>query len=298
MNRVSFVIPTKNEEKTLPGVLKSIREESSKLGIVIDKIVIVDDSSDQTRAVATREKTEILSGGGRGLGEAMFRGLKYASNSDVDYIVSVDGDGQANLDELKKLLQPLQKGNADLVLSSRRLEKNCIKYKYPLINAVGIRLLVWFLRRGTGLNLTDSHGGLRAMRRQVAEELDMIGIHTYVQETIFDAFQKGFRIVEIPGEWSPRQGKSRVLDSIPKYIFHTFPVIILRCGYHMNYFFPFFLILFVLGNLSCMFSWIHSLENRFLITGGILIITGFMGIGFTIILEFLLSNRLRHHEIY
>ena len=293
MSLVTFVIPTKNEEKTLSLVVRSIREESSKLGISIKKILVVDDSSDHTREVATREQADILSGGGRGLGWAMFKGLKYAANDPVDYIVTVDGDGQANLDELKNLLRPLQEDKADLILTSRRLEKNSIKYKYPFINGLGIRLLVWLLRQGTGLKLTDSHGGLRAMKKSVAEELEMIGIYTYVQETIFDAFQKGFRIIEIPGEWSPRHGKSRVLASISKYIFYTLPVIIIRCGYHISFFLPAFLILFILGNFLYFFSWINSLQIEFFITGGILIMMGFTGMGWMLVQEFLFSNLRR-----
>ena len=87
----------------------------------------------------------------------------------------------------------------------------------------------------TGLPLTDSHGGIRAMVPEVARELQIIGSHTYVQETIIDAFEKGFRIIELPSVWRKRQfGQSRVVGNIPKYIAYTLPVLLLRSGQHIR----------------------------------------------------------------
>src|SRR5262249_19327485 len=102
-------------------------------------------------------------------------------------------------------------------------------------NRLGTRLLTYFLNAKTGLGLTDSHGGIRAMRSGVVRELQMIGTHTYVQETIIDAAEKGFRIVELPSAWRVRKhGTSRVVGSIPKYVFYTLPIILLRSGHHIR----------------------------------------------------------------
>ncbi len=77
------------------------------------------------------------------------------------------------------------------------------------------------------------------MRPAVVAELEMVGTHTYVQETIIDAFEKGFRIIEIPSVWKKREnGKSRVLRSIPLYVFYTLPVLILRSGQHIKLLLP------------------------------------------------------------
>ena len=78
------------------------------------------------------------------------------------------------------------------MVASRFLEKGSIKYRYRFINNFGTQVLAGMLRRLTGLPLTDSHGGIRAMRREVAQELEMLGSHTYVQETIIDAVEKDF----------------------------------------------------------------------------------------------------------
>jgi hypothetical protein len=177
----------------------------------------------------------VLVGGGRGLGSAVYEGLKTAADLDCDFILTIDGDGQADVSELPRFLEPLERGEADLVIASRFKHAGLVRYRYRFINQFGTNVLAAMLRRFTGLPLTDSHGGIRAMRRVVAEELEMLGSHTYVQETIIDAAEKGFRIAEIPSVWNPRlHGTSRVVSSIPKYVFYTLPVLMLRSGQHIR----------------------------------------------------------------
>jgi hypothetical protein len=126
---------------------------------------------------------------------------------------------------------------------------------------MGTRILTWILRRMTGLPLTDSHGGIRVMVPDVARELQIIGSHTYVQETIIDAHEKGFRIVELPSAWRKRNfGTSRVVGSIPRYIAYTLPVLLLRSGQHIR-------ALYVLG---CLF-----LISAFVVFGVVEVEEGF-----------------------
>ena len=288
MKSIVFVIPTKNEENSLQDVLDCLQREAREIGFKVEEILVVDDSRDKTRDIARACGGRVLFGGGKGLGEAMYRGLKEAVNIQTHYIVSLDADGQANLKDLSKVLTPLEEGRADLVLTSRRLEKKSIKYRYPILNFFGIQILVFLLRRGTGLPLTDSHGGLRAMIPKVAEELEMIGTHTYVQETIFDAHDKGFRIVEVPSVWYPRQGKSRVLHSITKYVFSTLPVILLRLGWHKNLCHP-----MLLFSYFCLGILIFSLFSKSF--GVVLVTVGFLGMIQAVVLE-VLWNIIRRNN--
>ena len=88
----------------------------------------------------------------------------------------------------------------------------------------------------SGRRLSDSHGGIRAMRNEVVADLTLTGTHSYVQETILDALQKGFRVVEIPSKWKPRaHGSSRVVSSIPRYAAHTLPVLLVKSGKHLTW---------------------------------------------------------------
>ena len=212
---VSIIIPTKNEAETIANIINGIREVFDQLPYKLHEIYIVDDSRDETRKVAEKLGAIVIIGGGRGLGYAMFKALKVVSRSTCDVILSIDGDGQADLKEIPKFLSTLEKSNSDLVLGSRFLSKGSVKYKYRMRNRFGTIALSYILRMITKLPLTDSHGGLRAMRREVPEELEMIGTHSYVQETIIDAVEKGFKVTEIPSVWHVRQfGSSKVVASI------------------------------------------------------------------------------------
>lgn len=235
MWKICVVIPTKNEEASIGEVIRTAKEALAPDLCRSLHIIVVDDSTDRTRSLARTAGAQVINGGGRGLGSSMYEGLKAAASMGPDYIVSIDGDGQADLNEVSQFLRPLIEDEADLVVGSRFKGQNLVKYKYRFVNRFGTIVLAWILRRLTGLKLTDSHGGLRAMRREVVEELEMLGTHTYVQETIIDAVEKGFRVLEVPSAWKLRRhGKSRVVSSIPRYVFYSLPVLVLRSGQHIR----------------------------------------------------------------
>jgi glycosyltransferase involved in cell wall biosynthesis len=235
LRKVCFLIPTKNEEASVRDVVQSLIRTLDPARFAPPTVFVVDDSIDATRRIARAAGAEVIVGGGRGLGSSMFEGLKRAAGAPCDFIVTVDGDGQADVEEVARFLQPLLDDEADLVVASRFLEKHSIRYDYRFINNFGTQVLAGMLRQLTGLPLTDSHGGIRAMRREVAQELEMLGSHTYVQETIIDAVEKGFRVKEIASVWKPRpHGSSRVVSSIPRYVFYTLPILILRSGQHVR----------------------------------------------------------------
>lgn len=234
---VSFVIPTKNEEATINEVILSVKANVEHAGYILREIVVVDDSEDSTRRLASEAGAIVVSGESRGLGHAMLIGLKRSLQGSPDCVVSLDSDGQVDLSEIPKFIDALDTNGADLVLGSRFLNDHLIEYDYPAINRFGTRVLSWILRRATGLNLTDSHGGIRAMRPEVIKKLKLLGRHTYVQETIIDAHENGFKVIEIPSKWKKRDfGQSRVVRSIPRYVLYTLPVIILRCRPHLKFF--------------------------------------------------------------
>ena len=229
------VIPTKNEEHTIRAVIAEVREAFAALPYELE-ILITDDSTDSTRQIARDCGAHVVNGGGEGLGSAMYRGLKEALYLNPSVIVSIDGDGQTDArTEVPEFVRPILEQRADLVLGSRFARQGLVGYHYKSVNLIGTRILTWILRRMTGLPITDSHGGIRAMVPDVVRELQIIGSHTYVQETIIDAHEKGFRIIELPSVWRKRNfGQSRVVRSIPKYVAYTLPVLLLRSGQHIR----------------------------------------------------------------
>ena len=89
------VIPTRNEENTIRGVIAEVREAFTELPYDVE-VLITDDSTDSTRAIARECGAHVVNGGGEGLGSAMYRGLKEALYLDPGVILSIDGDGQTD----------------------------------------------------------------------------------------------------------------------------------------------------------------------------------------------------------
>ena len=294
--KICFVLPTRNEEATIVDLIRTLTEIGREAGFKSVSVLVTDDSRDLTRKLAKENGAIVINGGGKGLGYAMFRGLKASLMEDPDLIVMMDADGQADPFEFYKFAEPVLNDRADLVIGSRFLDGTHVEYNYKFINRFGVRILSKILRSFTGLKITDSHGGIRAMRPEVVKELEMIGAHTYVQETIIDAHEKGFRILEIPSVWKIRKaGKSRVVGSIPKYILYTLPVLILRSGKYLTW-------LYTLGSLLVMSAFLYFgiilIEENFavkemfnrlpaLVLIALLVLTGFQFLFFGFVLNIL-----------
>lgn len=222
---LTVVIPAKNEEETIGEVIEKTREYVSDYFSEV-KFVVSSGSNDSTNSIAEEKGAIVIRDGGRGLGEAMFRGLKKAADLETDYIMTIDSDLQFQPDEAPRLIESREK--ADLILGSRFLE-NDVTYKMSLTHKIGNKILTGTVNKLAGLNLTDAQTGYRLMTREVAEELRMAGKHTYVQETIIDAHQNGFTMHEVPATFAERKsGASKVVSSITQYAFRTLPVILHR----------------------------------------------------------------------
>lgn len=234
--RAVLVIPSKNEAARIGRTIEELYEIFAKKNLPKPTVLLVDDSKDDTRSIAKRLGAVVINGGGKGLGAAMYKGLKAALEYDPEVIIAYDADGQSDPNEIPLFIDPIREDKADMVLASRFLRPGLVHYRYPLVNRFGTVVLSGILRAFTGLPHTDSHGGIRSMRPEVAAELEMLGTHTYVQEAIIDAHEKGFRIIEVPSAWLKREhGKSRVVASIPTYIFYTLPILILRSKQHIKW---------------------------------------------------------------
>ncbi|MGZ3699817.1 MAG: glycosyltransferase family 2 protein [Bdellovibrionota bacterium] len=225
------LILTKNEEETIPQVLGEIRERFGALGLETPTLILSDDSTDRTPELAASQGAQVVTAGNRGLGRAYVRGLEKCRELALERIFVLDGDGQANLEEIPAFIAAMEATGADLVTGSRFLDPRAISYDYPRINRIGTRLLSTYLSWMTGQRFTDSHGGLRLMTGTLAEKQKIYGHHTYVQESIVDAVQQGFQVVEISSRWRERRhGMSRVTASPFRYARKTLPYLLFRAA--------------------------------------------------------------------
>jgi glycosyltransferase involved in cell wall biosynthesis len=136
------------------------------------QVVVVDDgSSDATGAIAQRAGAAVVRHPiNLGQGAALQTGIAYALRQQATCIVTFDADGQHRARDIAALLSALRQSGADFALGSRFLGS---APGMPRLRRVTLRLATLFTYATTGLELTDTHNGLRAMTAQVAQRLDL-----------------------------------------------------------------------------------------------------------------------------
>jgi glycosyltransferase involved in cell wall biosynthesis len=130
-----------------------------------DVLVIDDGSTDDTLRQIPAGVTVVSLPFNLGIGGAMQTGYRYAALQGYDVAVQVDGDGQHRPSEVRRLVDYVLNGEADLAVGSRFLEPT--KYRQSLVRMTGAFLLRLLIRGLTGLTITDCTSGFRAANRRV-----------------------------------------------------------------------------------------------------------------------------------
>jgi glycosyltransferase involved in cell wall biosynthesis len=204
--RIAVIIPALNEVQSLPHVLRSIDRT------LVDRIVVGDNgSSDGTAEAARREGATVVVEARRGYGSACQRAV--AAAHDADVLVFLDADGSEDPAEVSRLVDPIAKGVADLVIGSRvsRAEPGALTPVQRFGNTLACALIRWFW----GVPFTDL-GPFRAIRRSVYEELHMQDPDFgWTVEMQVKAAQRRLRTLEIPVAYRRRRlGVSKVSGTL------------------------------------------------------------------------------------
>lgn len=162
---VFFVIPAYNEAESVGTVVRRVRER-------YPQVVVVDDGSrDQTAAAAAEAGATVLRHLlNRGQGAALKTGIDYALSRGADVIVTFDSDGQHRLEDVDALIAPVLAGECDAALGSRFLRNDSA---VPFGRKLTLKLGVLFTRLVSGIQVTDTHNGLRALSRRAAQQLQI-----------------------------------------------------------------------------------------------------------------------------
>jgi glycosyltransferase involved in cell wall biosynthesis len=197
-----IIVPAYNEEESLPGVIRDLREN---IGFA-DILVVNDGSRDATARTAQEMDVSVLSlPFNLGIGGAMQAGYLYAREGGYDVAVQFDGDGQHLAKEIEKLLRPVQEGRADLVVGSRFLNQG--KYNTTAFRKIGIWIFSSVLSRILGMPVTDSTSGFRAANRRVIEFFSRTYPDDYPEvEALVLLHKAKLRIAEVPVSMRERTG--------------------------------------------------------------------------------------------
>lgn len=199
-DRVAVVIPTRNEEATVAGVIRSVRPFAS------DIVVYDGHSTDRTREIAAAEGARVVVQNGAGKGTAIRQAF---SDIAKDVIVLIDADGSHESADIPKLVAPLLDGRADLVVASRLLGGSDELHGSwnNFVRMAGSSLLAVGINARWRTSLTDIENGFRAVRRDAALKLGLTASGFIIeQEMVMKAVKKGFRVMEVASHEYERKG--------------------------------------------------------------------------------------------
>jgi len=225
---LTIIIPALNEEATIADVVQRVPGEIE--GIAGIEIVVIDDgSSDRTVELARQAGAEVISHAGtRGVGAAFATGVRAALEREAEIVVNMDGDGQFDPADIPRLLEPILFSGADFVSCTRFANPEFIP-SMPRIKKWGNAVMTRLINRlAWGSNFTDVSCGFRAYTRDTLLRLNLMADFTYTQETFLNLAAQRINMVEVPLRilGTRPYGKSRVADSITKYVLRTVPIIL------------------------------------------------------------------------
>lgn len=208
MMKVSVVIPTKNEEEGINKIIKAVQSFA-------DEILVVDGhSTDKTRKIAKKCGVKVILDGGRGKGDGIRTGIQKVKG---EVIVFIDADGSHEAKDIPKLVKPIKRREADLVVGSRaKGGSDEVRMNFDgLFRQVGSELAAILVNWRWQTDLTDIQNGLRAIRRETALALNLESDGFEIEEEIvMKCLKKGLKIMEVPSHEYERQwGVSKLATS-------------------------------------------------------------------------------------
>ena len=227
-------IPAFNEEKTIARVIVQCQNYA-------DKVVVCDDgSTDLTPTIAEKlGATVIRHERNSGYGSAIQSLFECARDSNADVLVTLDGDGQHNPEEIPRVVAPIVEGAADVVVGSR-LKDARRSGVMPWYRRAGVKFLTKLTNGQAGQNgVKDAQSGFRAYNRKSIEELmvfeDGMGISS---EILINARKQNLRVCEVSASCNYSNGTRTstrhpvahgvdVLASIVKLVVEDRPLILL-----------------------------------------------------------------------
>jgi glycosyltransferase involved in cell wall biosynthesis len=204
---VSIILPCLNEEQAVGQVIDEAWRGLENADVEGEIVVVDNGSTDRSAAIADDHGARVVHESRRGYGSAYLRGLAEAKG---DIIVMADADGTYPLDDLRPFIDAIRAGD-DMVLGSRfqgKIHRGAMPWAHRWI---GNPVLTTILNVFFGVKVSDAHCGLRAISREAVPVLHLqsTGME-FASEMILKAAKRGLKVGDIPIEYRPRVGESKL----------------------------------------------------------------------------------------
>ncbi len=194
------ILPALNEAAAIPWVI-------GRMPPGYHPIVVDNGSTDSTAELAAAHGATVVEAPVKGFGSACWAGLQAAT---ADVVCFMDCDASLDPLALPIVTAYVDNGEADLVIGSRIARPGA----WPFHARVANRVLAYEVRRRTHLRLEDL-GPMRAMNRELLLELGMTDRRSgWPLEMVLRAVNSGWRVRNVPVEYSERSGRSKVTGTV------------------------------------------------------------------------------------
>jgi glycosyltransferase involved in cell wall biosynthesis len=209
-------IPCFNEEAQLPMTLGHLPREVPGIDVV-EWLVIDDGSSDRTIEVARERGVDhiVRLTNHKGLAAAFQAGLDAGLKLGADVIVNTDADNQYEGADIPKLVAPILRGEADMVVGDRQI--GTIEH-FSAPKKLLQRLGSWVVRHASSTELPDTTSGFRAYNREAALQMQAVSKFTYTLETIIQAGKLTVAVDHVPIRTNAKTRESRLFPSTAAYV--------------------------------------------------------------------------------
>ncbi len=290
-------IPCYNEEKTLEAVINDLPKKIQSVD-VIETMIIDDGSTDGTIEVAQKLGVDhiVALKTHRGLAKAFAAGIEYCLDQGADIIVNTDGDNQYKGEDIPKLIMPIIRGEADVVIGTRQIEEvphfSFFKKKMQKLGSAIIRKL-------SKIPIKDATSGFRAFSKDAAMRINPLTEYSYTIESLVQLGNEKAKIMSVPIQVNQKLRESRLIKNTPSFIARQ--SLTLFRVYTVYKAFRVFLFFGVIVALPGIFGFIRFLYFYFtsggeghiqsLIFSAVFVICGFFILMLGIIAELVSSNR-------
>lgn len=204
---LSVILPCLDEENNIGICIEKVNCVLAKEGIGAEVIVVDNGSTDRSPEIARAKGARVISEPRRGYGAAYLAGLKEAKGR---YILIADSDNTYDFSNIPQFLSLLKQGY-EFVMGSRfkgKIKRHAMPWSHRYL---GNPILSGLFRLFFHTRLSDIHCGMRAFtgagyRRMKLKSLGM----EFATEMVVSALQGGLRIAEIPVDYYPRKGRSKL----------------------------------------------------------------------------------------
>ena len=214
--RLVIQIPCFNEAETLPTTLRDLPRSVSGFDDVL-WVVIDDGSSDRTAEVAKAHGVDMVVqlANNKGLAVAFQAGLDASLQLGADVIANTDADNQYAASDIPRLVEPICKGNADLVVGTRDIANH---EEFSLLKKLLQRVGSWVVRQASATHVSDVTSGFRAYTKEAALQVNVVSHFTYTLESLIQAGRSDLKVADVPIGVNPTTRPSRLFRSKRQYV--------------------------------------------------------------------------------